>query len=33
MARELGALSEGRPTKAWSVMEQPPEGLTSMMGF
>jgi hypothetical protein len=30
MARELGALSEGKPTKSWSVMHEPPPGLTSM---
>jgi 5,5'-dehydrodivanillate O-demethylase len=30
MARELGALSEGHPTKAWSVMEETPPGLTMM---
>jgi 5,5'-dehydrodivanillate O-demethylase len=30
MARELGALSDGKPTKAWSVMHEPPPGLTNM---
>jgi 5,5'-dehydrodivanillate O-demethylase len=30
MARELGALVEGRPTKAWSVMQEPPAGMTAM---
>jgi hypothetical protein len=29
MARELQALSEGRPTKAWSFMAEPPPGMVT----
>ncbi len=30
MARELQAIAEGRPTKDWSYMSNPPEGLTNI---
>jgi 5,5'-dehydrodivanillate O-demethylase len=30
MARELQAIAEGRPTKAWSYMSDPPDGLTNI---
>jgi 5,5'-dehydrodivanillate O-demethylase len=30
MARELQAVAEGRPTKAWSYMSNPPEGMTNI---
>jgi 5,5'-dehydrodivanillate O-demethylase len=30
MARELGRLADGLPTKQWSVMHEPPEGMTAM---
>jgi 5,5'-dehydrodivanillate O-demethylase len=31
LARELQAVSEGRPTKAWSFMSEPPEGLVTAL--
>ncbi len=30
MARELGRLADGLPTKQWSVMQEPPAGMTAM---
>jgi 5,5'-dehydrodivanillate O-demethylase len=30
MARELGRLADGKPTKQWSVMTEPPAGMTMM---